>query len=513
MPMRHTAVVANPAAILLLAAVYVLAGTLGLQLAFLHPSVTAVWPPTGMALAAGLVLGYRIWPGVLLGAFLVNLIAAGSVTTSLGIACGNTLEALLGTYLVNRYAHGRGAFEHVHDIWRFVLLAGMVSTAVSATVGVTMLVLGGFALWAAYGSLWGTWWLGDAMGALIVTPLVLSWSNNRRWHWTRRQTVEAVLVLLAVGLVGLFVFTGLLPAGLQHQPLEFLCIPLLIWTAFRFGPREATTATVILAGMAIWGTLSGFGPFARSTPHTSFLLLQAFLGVVTVTIMVLAAAVSERQQAEERLKVSLREKEVLLKEIHHRVKNNLQVISSLLNLQADSIKDPQVLALFEDCQYRINAMALIHQSLYRADNLARIDFGAYLRTLAADLLRACAGDSARITLTTAADDLMLSLDTAIPCGLLVNELLTNSLKHAFPNEQPGKIQVDLRREPDGQIVLRVCDTGVGLPAGVDLQTTDSFGLQLVRILSRQLQAIIDLERHPGTTITIAFAEPTYTTRG
>jgi PAS domain S-box-containing protein len=215
-----------------------------------------------------------------------------------------------------------------------------------------------------------------------------------------------------------------------------------------------------------------------------------------------------RMQAEEHLKASLHEKEVLLKEIHHRVKNNLQIISSLLNLQASSIQDPKAMALFEECQHRISSMALIHQSLYQEGDLSRIDFAAYLRTLAVDLFRAYAVNPARIALTITADALLLSLDTAVPCGLLVNELLTNSLKHAFPQGGSGQIQVELRRLTEEQIVLKVCDTGVGLPTWVDLQKTSSFGLQLVRILAAQLRATINLARHPGTTFTITFAEPT-----
>jgi two-component sensor histidine kinase len=213
------------------------------------------------------------------------------------------------------------------------------------------------------------------------------------------------------------------------------------------------------------------------------------------------------------VRASLREKEVLLKEMHHRVKNNLQIISSLLSLQDGTITDPHVLAMFEDCQHRITSMALIHQSLYQTDNPARVDFAAYLRSLTADLWRAYAVDPTHITLTMTADDLSLSLDVAVPCGLLVNELLTNSLKHAFPDGRSGTIQVDLRREAQGQIILKVSDTGIGLPDGVDLQTAGSFGLQLVKIVCMQLQAAIDLQRQPGTTVTITFAEATAQAHG
>jgi integral membrane sensor domain MASE1 len=145
-----------------LAALYFAAGKLGLMLAYLHPSASPVWPPTGLALAAVLLLGYRVWPAVLVGAYFVNVTTAGSIATSIGIATGNTLEALVGAYLVNRFANGRDAFDRPEDVFKWALLAAMISTVVSATFGVTSLCLGGVASWASYGAIWLTWWLGDA---------------------------------------------------------------------------------------------------------------------------------------------------------------------------------------------------------------------------------------------------------------------------------------------------------------------------------------------------------------
>src|SRR5271169_4210816 len=152
------------ALVLLVAVIYLIAGKLGLRLAFANPSATAVWPPTGIALAALLILGYRVWPSVFFGAFLVNITTSGSVATSLGIAVGNTLEALIGCYLVNRFAHGSKVFSRAQDVLRFAALAGLVSTAISATLGVTSLCLGGLARWSEFGPIWSTWWLGDAGG-------------------------------------------------------------------------------------------------------------------------------------------------------------------------------------------------------------------------------------------------------------------------------------------------------------------------------------------------------------
>lgn len=288
------------------AIVYFASAKLGLMLAFVHPSATAVWPPTGLTLAAFLVLGYHAWPGILLGAFLANLTTAGSVATSIGIGMGNTLEGLLGAFLLNKYANGRNAFDRSQDFLKFVVLAGMVSTTVSATFGVTVLSLGGFAGWADYGPIWLTWWLGDATGDLILAPLLILWSTYTHRRWARGQILEISVLLLSLLLIAQTVFGKLLPSNMENYPLEFVCIPLLVWAAFRFGQREAATSIFILSGISIWGTLHGFGPFVKKTPHESLLLLQAFMGITAVMTITIAAVVSEQKRTEEALRTSER---------------------------------------------------------------------------------------------------------------------------------------------------------------------------------------------------------------
>ncbi|MHB8501721.1 MAG: MASE1 domain-containing protein [Candidatus Acidiferrales bacterium] len=292
----------NLATVAILAAVYFIAGKLGLQLAYVHASATAVWPCTGIAIAALLVYGFEIWPGILIGAFLVNLTTAGNVGTSIGIAAGNTLEGLAAWYLVSRFARGKEAFARAQDIFKFALLAGMAATTISATIGVATLAAGGFADWAVFGPIWCTWWLGDAVGAVIVTPLLLLWRENPRLEWSKERSVE--LAALFAGMMGTawVVFGGVFHAELKNYPLEYLCIPFLIWAAFRFGQREAATAICVLAGIAAWGTIHGFGPFARETTNRSLLLMQAFLGIMAITTLAVAAEVSEHRRSVERVR-------------------------------------------------------------------------------------------------------------------------------------------------------------------------------------------------------------------
>jgi PAS domain S-box-containing protein len=216
--------------------------------------------------------------------------------------------------------------------------------------------------------------------------------------------------------------------------------------------------------------------------------------------------ISARKRIEAQLRASLDEKEVLLKEIHHRVKNNLQVISSLLNLQAASVQDANLLAHYQDSQNRIRSMALIHEQLYRSDDLARIDFGRYLDALTATLGQTYRRQPEGVTLQVEADTVLLDVDAAIPCGLLVNELVSNALKHAFPDGRKGTVEVQLRREVPGQLRLMVRDDGVGFPAGVDYRSTMSLGLQLVNSLARQLGATVEMHSGPGTTFELRLSE-------
>ena len=212
----------------------------------------------------------------------------------------------------------------------------------------------------------------------------------------------------------------------------------------------------------------------------------------------------ERQRIEAQIKASLQEKEVLLKEIHHRVKNNLQIISSLLDLQAGAISDPRAIAILRDSQNRVNSMGLIHERLYQAEDLARVDFAEYIQDLVNNLFYSYSIDVSTTRLTVDVADVALDVDRGIPCGLLINELVSNSLKHAFPDGRGGEIRIDLRQEED-KFILVVKDDGVGIPEEIDLQNSPSLGLKLVSTLVGQLRGRVVLERGKGTKFSIEFA--------
>jgi PAS domain S-box-containing protein len=792
----------------LLVVLYVTTAKLGLSLHAVGGFATAIWPPTGLALVALVLWGYRVWPAIALGAFLVNVWAGGPVLVAGGMALGNTLEALLGAVFLRGVIRFRPALDRLRDVAGLVG-AAVLSTVVSATVGVTSGWLGGVIATEVYGEAWRTWWLGDMNGALVVAALLLTWSTRPKTMASSRLFLEGAGLLLTVVGLGVLVFTR--PLATDIVDFSYLIFPVLIWAALRFGPPGASAATAIVSSLAIWGTAHGGGPFVEGTFHENVLALQTFMSIVAGTVLVLAAVVAERKraelrlvahndttrllaevatpgeviprvlqticerldwdmgtlwrvdreaqvlrygeswqhpslasptlaatsqsctlapgidlpgrvwaskepvwiadltqeanfprapmaakpgfrsafavplrlgsellgvleffsrgrrpadddllqmvaalgsqlgqflerkhveealregeerlrialqagqmgtwewnittgrvvwsetleaihglapgtfpgtyeaycsdihpddrehvtdtiaktlaegsdhyltyrivlpddrvrwverrgrlffdeheparpvrmsgvcmditdrkQAEDRLKASLREKEVLLREVHHRVKNNLQVISSLLSLQAGFTEDPEGQALFADCQYRIHAMALIYQSLYQSENMAQIDFGAYLQALARDLFRAYTIDDGRIRLTASVENIPLTIDAAVPCALLAHELVSNCLKHAFPHGQDGQVGVTFRRQPDEKLQLQVRDDGVGLPEAVAPGTVGSFGLQLVDILCAQLHATVEVQRYPGTTVTVTFTDLAYQSKG
>ena len=230
----------------------------------------------------------------------------------------------------------------------------------------------------------------------------------------------------------------------------------------------------------------------------------------------LRAEMDERERIENKLKKSLEEKEILLKEIHHRVKNNLQIISSLLNLQSRYINDEEMLDIYKESQNRVKSMAIIHEKLYQSEDLARIDFGDYVKSLVMDLFNSYGVDNIEPDVNI--HDILLDINTAIPCGLIVNELVTNSIKHGFlanrshANSQLSpkrdKIAVDITKE-DETYILSVYDNGIGFPDDLDFHNTDSLGMQLVISLTSQLRGTVELERTNGTLFRIIFKELEY----
>jgi two-component system cell cycle sensor histidine kinase/response regulator CckA len=282
----------------LLCVLYIATAKFGLSLDAVHGFAAAVWPPTGIALGALVLGGYRLWPGIALGAFLVNVSAGAPLLVAGGMALGNVLEAVVGAVLLTRVIRFRPSLDRLQDVMGLVVLAAGLSTVISATIGIASGWLGGVIPAATAWMAWRTWWMGDVLGDLVVAPILFVWSRRGRISLPPRRVAEAMAMLVCVSVLSLAVFgPPLIPPPVDISYL-YLLFPVLIWAAVRLGPQGAVTATGLVSAIAIWGTVLGVGRFTGPTLHENLLALQAFMSIVAVTILILAAMTSERQEAE-----------------------------------------------------------------------------------------------------------------------------------------------------------------------------------------------------------------------
>lgn len=512
--------------LLAVTAVYLAAGRLGLSLALVHDSASAVWPPTGIALAAFMVLGRSVWPAIAVGAFLVNITTGGSPATSLGIAMGNTLEGMAGAELVRRFAGGSAAFDRPRDVFEFVLLAGLCATMISASIGVTSLCLGGFAPWSEYWGIWLTWWLGDAGGAVVVTPALVLWARRPWPGWTRAQWLEVIGLLAVFAGVGAIAFGGFLAPLGGDASLSFLCLPPAIWTAFRFGKRETAAAVLILSGIAAWGTVRSLGP-SPERENELLVLVQLFMGVVSVTSLSLAAVVSQRRRALEglaRQAVELASSNAELDEFARVVSHDLQTPLRGISHLAKWI--------VEDCEDILRAESRKHLSLLddRARRMSRLIDGVLSYSRVGRTRAALQRVDSRAVVEGVIDSLgplrgvSVRIEGTLPVVRYDRTQLTQVFQNLIHNgvqhlgRQSGEVVVSCRKADDG-IEFSVRDDGVGIPEThlervfqmfqvVDPEgETTGVGLAIVRKIVEMHGGSVSVASTPGRGATFRFSIP------
>jgi signal transduction histidine kinase/ActR/RegA family two-component response regulator len=475
---------------------YFAAGKLGLYFASFTASSSPVWPPTGIAFAAMLLLGFRIWPGIFLGAFLVNLATSGAVFTSIGIATGNTLEAVAAVHLTMRYANGRRLFEHAQDFFKFAALS-MLAATISATIGVISLALGGLAHWNEFVRIWMTWWLGDVGGFLLFAPFPILWIENPRLTGDHRRLLEASVTLAAIALFGVLVFGGALP-GIENYPIGFICIPILVWSAFRFGQREAATAIFVLAVSADWGMMRGHGPWARFASQISSLIMpQAFMMTIAVMTLTLAAVVWERKRAEadanearNQAEAANRAKDQFLAMLGHELRNPIAALSSAVRaLELGDMRSQGIAPLLEIMVRQTGHLARMVDDLLDVERLTaarRVTLNRQPMNLG-ECARHCVTalrlreEYAERNVELRIEDTWIDGDPDRVAQILTN-LLSNACKYTRPQ---GKIVLGIRSESD-LAVIRVEDDGEGIPADL-----------LPRVFDLFVQGDRLSDRHPG----------------
>ncbi len=284
-----------------LAVVYHLAARLGLLMANVQPNTSPVWPPTGIAIAALLILGIKYWPGVTLGVLFGYLFNNNALNITLGLAVGNTLETVVAVYLLRRVLKFQNTLERIQDVVGLAVF-GAVATTISATIGVITLLIFVSDIQPFLSTIWFTWWIGDLLGVLVIAPMILVWTTHFPARLGSKKQLEGLVVLLLLFLVTAYVFTNQTLGRVAHEAMIYVIFPFVIYAALRFTQLGAVNSMILVSGIAIYGTVVGSGPLVRQTLNESLILLQTFMGVVSLTALTLAATTSQRQKAEEALR-------------------------------------------------------------------------------------------------------------------------------------------------------------------------------------------------------------------
>ena len=300
-PPRMQITVRYVTTVIALALAYFAAARFGLSLAFSTKQVTALWPPTGIAVAALLLWGYRIWPGIYLGALAIDALVGDSFLVAAMIAVGNTLGPVSARFVLRRFVGFDNALASTRDVLGLIVFGGVLGMVIPASCGVAVLAFAGSIPWSAYGSNWWVWWVGDAMGVIVFAPLILSWATRPHPDWSRSRLVELCGIFGGLAIVSMVVLSGAFFQNSTPFQLQYAIFPFIIWVSLRFGPRETTTAIALVIGFAVWGTTHDRGPFTTGDLDQRLILLEMFMAIASVTGYILSAVSNERTRAREAL--------------------------------------------------------------------------------------------------------------------------------------------------------------------------------------------------------------------
>ena len=518
-------------ALILLAAIYTGAARGGLLLGAIAGFATLVWAPTGIAIAALLLYGYRLWPAIFAGALVANLWTGASVLAAIAIACGNTLEAVAATAIVRRMPQFRLELDRVEDVASFIVLAAGLCTVISATVGVSTLVLAGTITTSQMAITWRAWWLGDLVGALVVAPMLLVWLSRRPSTSQRRQLAEGVVLLLLVVSISVYIFGGGTLGGRQSLEQTYLVFPALIFAAVRFGQRGAVTAVFVTTVAAVWGTASGHGPFARPILSQGLFALQTFMAVATATFLILGASVAEQQRTQDWLRrarelaeAANRAKSDFLAVMSHELRTPLNAISGYVDLLDMQVAGPvtekqrEYLSRIQNSQRHL--LALLEEVL----GYTRLETGRLALSLQPVILYD-ATVALESMLQVEMQKKRLTFDCRIPDSSLVALADPDKLRQILLNlvgngvkftPEGGRITVGAERAQD-RIRVWVADTGIGIPSNQLENVFEPFfqvdhgpkrkypgmglGLAIARDLARAMNGELWMESTPGVGTT------------
>ena len=527
----------QPIRIALVAAAYAGAALLGLQLDAVSGFASLVWPASGIALASLLLGGNRYWLAVAIGAFAANFIAGAPVITSLGIAAGNSGAALLGATMLRKVPGFDHSLRRVRDVVALIILAAVGSTIVSATVGVSVLMVSGLVQPGVFGDTWRAWWVGDTIGDLVVAPLILVWATWQPQSTSRRRLAEASVLGLIVLAVTLVIFGAPGFATRLIHGREYMLFPPLIWAALRFGVRGSVTASALVMIVAVLRTASGHGPFVEPDLHHSLFELQAFMGIAGATFLILGASMTERRRAARELTAAMetaeaanRAKAGFLAAVSHELRTPLNAITGYVDLLEMELDGPltskQHAALARISDSRRHLLRLIEDVL----GFAQVEVGRLsldiqqvrVSNVLASIEPMVAAEIRRKGLTLQVEDgqpeLSVLADPDKLRQVLLN-LVTNAIKFT---DASGSITLAADDEKD-RVRISVADTGIGIPAEQLVRVFDPFfqvhqgatrkyggvglGLSIVREVVSAMQGDVSIESVPGKGTTVSVSLP------
>lgn len=508
------------------AAAYFGIASLSLILAFPGTNISPVWPPSGVAMAAALLLGWRIWPGILAGAFAANLAAfvaqhrvglPSATAASLVIAMGNTAEAVIGARLLSRRFDATKLLDRVDNVFHFIFVT-LIACAVSGAIGATVHSLLAITAWSSFPSAFATWWLGDAAGALFVAPPILMCAVKRRLHWSRANRIEVPAIITALVFYFLFVFVRWHSEPLFHSD-EYLLMPLLLWVAFRLGRRATTVTVFIVCAVSIALTVHGVGPYSGHSISVSLLSLQLFVGLVALTFMLLMASLTERLNAltdlhvltgmleslvEERtheLTLANEDKNQFLGMAAHDLRSALNGVIGFSDLLALSLKEKlerRQSGMLENIRDSSRYMLRLVENLLDVSTIeaGRLELDLHPTNISATVERSVSLNS--LMAATKSITLDYESEGAIDVSLderrfeqVISNMITNAIKYSPPGTRVG---VEVRRA-DGNALISVRDEGVGI--------SDSDRLRLFRPFEKGQRSGTAGERSTGLGLAIA----------
>ncbi len=519
------------------AVAYAAAGRLGLALDAVSGFAALVWPPSGIALAALLLGGYRLWPAILVAAFATNYWEGAPLLTSTGIAAGNTLAAIAGAFLITRLPGFRTSLERVRDVVALVVLAAIGSSLIAATAGVSVLSLSDIVAPGRFAETWRAWWVGDAIGDIVVAPLILVWASRRPRVVNLARMAEAMGLGAVVIVATAMIFSVSSSGGEAIVRREYMLFPLLVWAALRFGVRGAVTTSATAMVVAVALTVSGSGPFIDPDPSRSLLALQIFMGISGATFLLLGAAITERKRSAEDLVVARetaesanKAKAGFLAAVSHELRTPLNAITGyvdLLSLELDgpltekqrgilsriSHSQRHLLLLIEDvlgfAQVEAGKLSFDLQPVVVADALASIE-----PIVGAELLRKGLG----LEVATCDPGLVVHADPDKLRQILLN-LVTNAIKFTDP---PGAIVISAQ-EDGANVRLSVSDTGIGIPEPDIARVFNPFfqvhqgptrrygglglGLSIVRDIAEGMNGDVEIESTVGKGTVVSVILP------